>query len=183
VACAARPRALAAASPPAVAAALRRSRKGFGDGAPPAPACTHPFGAAAGLAGWAARSSVHAAPARRGAGVARAADPGVLASDDAATLARAQFARAAAWESRKGYSNTPGTLFPDFGAFLADVLERAACASEAGGADASALRAAAHDTAARYGRLLPPQRCTHVVRAHARSRARLLRTRTRQRAR
>jgi ATP-dependent DNA helicase RecG len=173
-----RPRALVAATAPAVAALSNSAallREGCGAAAAPAP--VRPFGAAARPAFRAASASAQTV-LHRGAGVQRAADgtpagagppaadPSVLVMD--IDTAKKQFEAAAAWECANGYDNSLGNKFPNFGTFLCDVLDRVARAREASGQDASTLRRARQD-AERYGAMRSPQRLECVVRVHVRA--------------
>jgi hypothetical protein len=131
-------------------------------------AATAPAGAAARLGGRrAASESAHAARRAAAGGTPAAAlppsaAPGVVAVH--ADAAAKSFEAAAAWERENGYGNSRGNAFPNFAAFLCDVLDRVAAAREAGGLDASALRRLRQE-AVFYDDMLTPERCVFVVRA------------------
>ena len=73
------------------------------------------------------------------------------------------FERAAAHERLNGYSNVAGRQFPNFGAFLVHMLERAGAAGCAKETRAAAWAQASQD-AARYATLRVPERSALVVR-------------------
>ncbi len=75
----------------------------------------------------------------------------------------AEFTRGAKLESEKAFTNTPGTKFANFGAFLQDLLQRAKQAS-AHDAAAWATFNGVYQEAARYDALRIPERASLLVR-------------------